>query len=70
MKAMGRKTATMEKVVAVTASPICAVPTRAASKWSIPISTWRTMFSRTTMASSMRMPMARVSPSSVMVFSV
>src|SRR3712207_7210200 len=38
--------------------------------WSLPISMWRTMFSRTTMASSIRMPMASDSPRSDMVLSV
>ena len=38
--------------------------------WSLPISTWRTMFSRTTIASSIRMPMASDRPSSDMVLSV
>ena len=70
MNATGTKTATMEKVVASTASPISAVPARAASKWSSPCSRCRTMFSRTTIASSMRRPMARDSAISVITLSV
>ena len=70
MNATGTKTATMEKVVARTASPISAVPARAASKWSWPCSRCRTMFSRTTIASSMRRPIARDSAISVMTLSV
>src|SRR5512141_2072684 len=70
MNATGTKTATMERVVAITASPISAVPARAASKWSCPCSRCRTMFSRTTIASSMRRPMARDSAISVMTLSV
>ena len=38
--------------------------------WSFPISMWRTMFSRTTMASSIRMPIESESPSRDMVFRV
>jgi hypothetical protein len=54
----------------MTASPISLVPSRAAVWWSFPISRWRTMFSRTTMASSISSPMASDSASSVMVFTV
>ena len=57
MKPTGRKTARIVKVVAMTARPISAVPSRAARIGSLPISMWRKMFSRTTTASSMRMPM-------------
>src|ERR1035437_6186856 len=67
---IGTNTATIENVVAVTASPIWSVPSCDALKWSFPISMWRTMFSRTTIASSMRMPIASESPSSDIVFSV
>src|SRR5436853_6495348 len=66
MKATGTNTATMENVVAATARPISAVPFSAAVRRSAPRSMWRTMFSRTTMASSMSTPMASDSPSSVM----
>ena len=70
MKPTGRNTTTMAAVVASTARPISFVPSRDAVTWSLPISTCRTMFSRTTMASSMRMPMASDSPSSDMVSSL
>ena len=70
MNAIGTKTARIEKVVAATARPISSVPSCAARKWSFPISTWRTMFSRTTIASSIRMPIARLRPSSDIVLSV
>ncbi len=70
MKAIGTNTETMEKVVAATARPISLVPSRAACRWPLPISMWRTMFSRTTIASSMRMPIASVSPSRLIVLSV
>ena len=70
MKATGTNTAMMENVVAVTARPISAVPLRAAVTRSSPRSMCRTMFSRTTMASSISTPMASDRPSSVMKFSV
>ena len=70
MKATGAKTATMASVVAVTARPISRVPTKAAVRRSAPRSMWRTMFSRTTMASSISTPMASASPSRLMKFSV
>ena len=70
MKATGANTATMAKVVAITARPISCVPSRAAVRWSLPMWTWRTMFSRTTMASSMSRPMHRLSAIMVMKFSV
>ena len=60
----------IEKVVAVTASPISAVPALAAVRRSAPISMWRTIFSRTTMASSINTPIASESPSNVMKLSV
>ncbi len=56
--------------MAVTARPISAVPARAAVTRSAPRSMWRTMFSRTTMASSISTPMASDRPSSVMKLSV
>ena len=56
MKPMGRKTATIENVVASTASPISLVPSMDAVKAFLPICTWRTIFSRTTMASSISKP--------------
>ena len=70
MKATGRNTATMVSVVASTARPISAVPFSAACRWLSPRCRWRMMFSRTTMASSIRMPMASDSAISVMTFSV
>jgi hypothetical protein len=70
MKATGANTATIEKVVAATAMAISLVPVCAAFTWSSPSSTCRTMFSRTTMASSIRMPMASESPRSDMVLRV
>ena len=57
-------------VVAMTARPISAVPSRAASKWSLPRCRCRTMFSRTTIASSISMPMASERPIRVSTFSV
>jgi len=70
MKATGMKTAMMEKVVAATAMPISAVPSSAAVRRSLPICMWRTMFSRTTMASSISTPMASDRASRVMKFRV
>ena len=70
MKATGMNTATIVNVVAMTARPISAVPSRAAAKWSLPRCRCRTMFSRTTMASSMSIPMARERPIRVSTFRV
>ena len=56
MKPIGRNTATIESVVASTARPISLVPSSAASCALLPICTWRTMFSRTTIASSISRP--------------
>ena len=70
MNATGMNTAITDMVVAKTAKPISEVPLRAAVKWSSPCSTWRTIFSRTTMASSMRIPMASDSAIRLIVFSV
>ena len=70
MKATGMNTATMENVVAATARPISAVPFSAAVRRSSPSSMWRTMFSRTTIASSISTPIARLNPSRLMKFSV
>ena len=70
MKATGTNTATIEKVVAATARPISAVPLSAAVRRSSPRSRWRTMFSRTTMASSISTPMASDRPSRLMKLSV
>ena len=70
MNATGTKTETIENVVAATASPISSVPLCDAVTWSSPSSMWRTMFSRTTIASSIRMPIASESPRSDIVLSV
>ena len=70
MKPIGRNTATMDSVVASTARPISSVPCSAASCGLLPICTWRTMFSRTTMASSMSSPTHRLSAINVMVLMV
>ena len=56
MKPIGRNTATIDSVVAITARPISSVPSSAASCADLPICRWRTMFSRTTIASSMSRP--------------
>jgi len=70
IKATGKNTAMMDMVVAVTASPISAVPSKAAVRRSAPRCMWRTMFSRTTMASSISTPMASDKPSKDMKLSV
>ena len=71
MKATGRKITTSERLVARTASAISLVPTRAASIASIPSSSmWRKMFSWTTTASSITIPIARISASIVILLSV
>ncbi|MDT4836824.1 hypothetical protein FQZ97_705380 [compost metagenome] len=70
MKPMGRNTATMDSVVASTARPISCVPSMAASNGRLPICTWRTMFSRTTMASSISKPTDSVSAISVIMLMV
>ncbi len=71
MKAIGRKMTISERLVARTARAISFVPTRAAVMASMPSSSMcRKMFSWTTTASSMTMPMARISPSIVMLFRV
>ena len=70
MNPMGRKTATIESVVASTASPISCVPSMAAWKGVLPMCRWRTMFSRTTMASSISNPTHRLSAISVIMLMV
>ena len=70
IKPMGRNTATMDSVVASTASPISCVPSSAAWKAPLPICRWRTMFSRTTMASSISSPTHRLSAISVTMLTV
>ena len=71
MNATGRKMITSDRVVAMTASAISAVPRDAAVMASSP-SSWmrRKMFSRTTTASSITMPTASTSASIVRLFSV
>ena len=70
MNAIGTNTATIANVVAITARPISSVPSRAAVTWSLPMPRWRTMFSRTTIASSIRRPMHSDSAISVRKLSV
>ena len=69
-KTTGRKTAATEIVALVAAKAISRVPTLAASLELFPPARWRSIFSSTTMASSITTPTARVIPRSVMVFSV
>jgi hypothetical protein len=66
----GRKTTAMATVAAVAANAICFVPRDAATWGDSPSSRWRSMFSSTTMASSITTPTARARASKVMVFSV
>ena len=71
MKAIGRKITISERLVASTARAISRVPFRDASMPSMPSSSMcRKMFSWTTTASSITMPMARIRPSIVMLLSV
>ena len=71
MNATGKKTAMSDNVVARTARPISLVASTAASiGFSLFSSMWRKMFSRTTIASSITMPTASASASSVIVLSV
>ena len=66
----GTNTASSDNVAANTANAISFVPLPAASIGVAPSSIWRTMFSTTTMASSIRMPTAKLSASSDILFSV
>ncbi len=71
MKAMGRKMITRESVVARTARVISWVARMAAAKGGTVFSSMkRTMFSRTTIASSITIPTARVRARSVMLLRV
>ena len=70
MKPMGKNTATMDSVVANTAKPISCVPSMAALYGVLPMCRWRTMFSRTTMASSINRPTDKVSAMSVIMLMV
>src|SRR5262249_31343548 len=63
----GMNTAISENVIEMMVKPISRAPLRAASKGRIPPSTWRTMFSNMTMASSTTKPTDSVSASSVML---
>ncbi len=69
-KITGRKTTAIETVAAVAAKAICAVPLEAATRGSSPSSRCRSMFSSTTIASSITTPTASVIASSVIVLSV
>ncbi len=62
MKKIGMNTAMSEIEIEKIVKPISFEPTRAAWKGSIPSSTWRTMFSSMTTASSTTRPTARVMP--------
>ena len=70
MKPMGKNTATIDIVVASTAMPISCVPSSEAWKIDLPICTWRTMFSRTTIASSISKPTHRLSAIMVIMLMV
>ena len=71
MKITGMKITRSERVVATTASAISAVAEAAASRADSPYSSmWRKMFSWTTTASSTTIPIARISPSIVMLLIV
>src|SRR5207244_8529394 len=68
MNTTGRKITTSESVVAITARPISLVAFPAASRGDTPFSsTYRKIFSSTTMASSMTIPVASESASNVML---
>jgi hypothetical protein len=67
MKKMGMSTATSEMEMDRMVKLISRAPRTAAAKGSMPSSTWRTMFSSITMASSTTRPTARVMPSSEML---
>ena len=60
----------MVRVVARTARPISLVPSSAAVTWSLPISAWRTIFSRTTIASSISRPILKDRASKVIMLMV
>ena len=71
MKATGTKITTNDSVVAMTAKPISAVASAAASFGVSPFSsTYRKMFSSTTIASSITIPVASDKASMVMLFNV
>ena len=71
MNTIGMKITSSESVVADTASAISRVADEAASRAETPCSSmWRKMFSLITTASSITIPIARISPSIVMLLSV
>src|SRR5579863_10304724 len=70
MKATGRKMATMAVEVAIAAKMTSREPFKAASTIFSPFSWWRTMFSKTMMASSTTTPMERDKARRVKVFRV
>ena len=57
---IGRNTAISEAVIDTTVKPTSCAPTSAACTRGMPASTWRVMFSSTTMASSTTKPVAMV----------
>ncbi len=63
----GTKTATMVSVAAVTVRPISSVARRTAARVSVACGKWRAIFSTSTIASSMMMPMTSASASKVIV---
>ena len=67
-KTMGKNTATVVNVEAVTAPATSVVPFMAESKAFTPFSRYRWMASRTTMELSTSMPIPRASPPSEMMF--
>ena len=67
MNAVGRKTATIVNVVAITARPISSAASIAAWYGGLPAAMWRAMFSISTMASSTSTPITSDSASSVTV---
>ncbi len=70
MKAMGAKTTTSQRVIAIAARAISFRPFTAAARGSSPRAMWRSMFSRMTMESSTRMPMHSPSAMRETTFSV
>ncbi len=64
MKKIGMKTATSETEIEKMVKAISFAPITAAANGSMPSSTWRTMFSSITTASSTTRPTASVMPSS------
>ena len=62
MKKIGIKTATSETEIEMMVKLTSRAPRKAALNGSSPFSTWRMMFSSTTMASSTTSPTARVRP--------